>query len=1169
MQHASSFVRPLVAVSCLTIHCIAFPTASAAAQMQIILPLERVAYQTNELIDLSIMRSSEQALPAGDLSLKVNGDDGSKLAFTFALPAANVEDKDARRTDHLHLDGRLLRPGRYSVEAMIGNLTASTSIEVYSHVRRSDFKLIDWGSSAHGKEQAVLGADSMGFNLLYVTQLSKDDSIRGGCDFMQNCAMGGAHQIDIHMENDWSDPYVLQGGEARVVRQALKDRSMPNCMGVHFYDEPGLTWWKDPRTGVMVPFNIPAQDRSYKSAFDAQAPQYDQVKPDDSAAVARWDQLNRWKLSFMEAAWKDAQFGVSSVQGNLLSVTQSEYAWNAYADGYYFNVVRPLPAISGHGGYDDGPAGYLYPSFHHEFGRMRDLNKPEWYLPTWYGVGTDNWRLEQYLSFMTGLEGMAKPPDYKIQNPESTKGADGIVETNKLFARLGTIFTKMPVTRPPVAQLYSISQDLGAEVRDMQDPSAINTSAYEGGHHNRAKSLQTYLAGKAIHVPLFPIVEEDVLDGTLAAHHKAVVLPGIDTLAPKVVAALEAYIAGGGVVLVSDDSKVQIKGATKLGVPVDVSQYDLVNKLWSTDQKESTRQRSARLFLKSAEPLAKALKEKLEAIGVTPDLDADSPQIVTSKQSAGDIDYLFAVNATGDENGSSMLDIKSARARLSLPADGRPLYDAVHGGESHDFTADAGKLAGEVRFGPGQMRVWARTARPIGGVQVQTPVLFSDYTVAADPLRIDAQAVLMDNSGQVLGGVAPMEIRLIDPLGQVRYDLYRACDRGVLRIDLPMAVNDPAGEWRLSVRELLNDTEGHATFSYKPPSQAGAAAGATRRAVYFGNFSDNDRDHVFRFFRQFHDVTIVKGPKDYESAAADRIVTVLKPWDVQCKVIDAKDAAKPRELTPEESAAWAGLEGSLGPKATEKPGPHTVGFAVRGPVLLVGTPEDNPLIKFELEQHFLTYKPDAENFPGGGRGYLSWQRDAVSYGNESVTLIAYDGAGMSEAVGSMYEAAAGLDPLTRYELPESAAVTPASRATAPPEATVAWRAVVPDRVISLQTNGDGVTVYTADGSATKVDQHGKVSDREDLAGKAPPVPAKAGAAPAGALLPDHVVKRVAAGGGGGLTAIGYWGGEVQIVAADGATRSLTRVRGDVSDIAWLDGTLVVGTSDGEVVGIRP
>ena len=42
----------------------------------------------------------------------------------------------------------------------------------------------------------------------------------------------------------------------------------------------------------------------------------------------------------MEAAWKDARFGVEQVKPDFISATQSQYGWNAYADGYYFNVVR-------------------------------------------------------------------------------------------------------------------------------------------------------------------------------------------------------------------------------------------------------------------------------------------------------------------------------------------------------------------------------------------------------------------------------------------------------------------------------------------------------------------------------------------------------------------------------------------------------------------------------------------------------------------------------------------------------------------------------------------------------------------------------------------------------------------------------------------------------------
>ncbi|MDB5172905.1 MAG: hypothetical protein JWN51_1678, partial [Phycisphaerales bacterium] len=835
-----------------------------AANVALVLPLHRTAYQTNEWIDVSVVRSDPGALAAGNLTLTLAGTDASKLVFTFPVKAADVRKAEARATEHLHVNGRLLRPGKYTLEAACDGATARAEIEVYSHLRRSDFKLIDWGSPSKGKEQAVLGQDSMGFNLIYNTSLSPDDMIRGGADFMRNCTMSGAHQMDLRQECDWSDPYVLQGGEARVVAEALADRTMPNCLGVHFYDEPGLTWWKDPKNAdLMVPFNIPAQDRSYRSAFGKEPPHWSDVKPGDAAGIAKWNEMNRWKMSFLEAAWKYAAFGVSRVRPDYLSAVQSEYGWQAYADGYYFNAVRPLPVMSGHGGYDDGPATYFYPSLFHEFGRIRDLNKPEWYLPTWYGESSDQYRLEQYLSFMTDLQGMAKPPDMKVHNPDGERAAVGIVESNKLMARLGPIFTTMRPTRPDVAILYSLSQDLGAEVEDMQDPKKMNAAAYLGGDHVRARVLATYLAGKMIHVPFWPIVEEDITDGTLAADHKAVILAGVNHLDAKVLTALEAYAKGGGLVLLSDDSRVQVKGATRVGAAAPVEAYHKMDELWNVNQKESYRLRRVENWHKEVAPYAKALQSQLAGIGIKPPMDSDSVGIVTGRQMQGDIEYLFAVNATPKPD-DEKVQIQSATATLFAANDGRPVYDAVHGVADDSFKAQGDKIAAKLRFGPGEMRVFARTARPIGGVQVHPPALFRDFTVADSPVRIEAAASLLDNQHGVLSGSAPMQLRLVDPLGQVRYDLYRATDRGTLRIDLPLAANDPAGEWKITVRELLSGTEGAASFTYKPGNQCAAVAGATQRAVWFGE----DRDNAFRLFRMHQDFTVVVGKGEGESAAA-------------------------------------------------------------------------------------------------------------------------------------------------------------------------------------------------------------------------------------------------------------------------------------------------------------
>ena len=621
------------------------------------------------------------------------------------------------------------------------------------------------------------------------------------------------------------------------------------------------------------------------------------MKPDDAAAVERWDHMNRWKESFLEAAWKISAFGVSEVRADMLSVNQSQYGWMAYADGYYFNVARSLPVISGHGGYDDMPGAYFAPGFFHEMGRARDVNKPVWYMPMWYKESSDQCRLQQYLSFMTDLQGMSKPPGMQVQHPDNSSEAVGIVESNKLMARLGTIFTTMRPTRPEVAVLYSLSQDLGAEVHDMQDHAKVGQAAYEGGDHVRAKMLAARIwRGKVIHIPLWPVVEEDVLDGSLAANHKAVLLAGVNFLDAKVGGGgWKPTIVGGGVVLVSDDCQVQIKGAQKLGIETPTKLYHDIGTLWATDQKKSQQLRRVEFWLKEVEPFAKALEAKLTAIGVKPALNADSPAILTQQQAQGDIEYLFAVNATPKPDDETV-HIQSAIVTLSVAADGRPIYDAVHGVVEEGFKAQGDRLSGKFHFGPGAMRVFARTARPIGGVQVQTPVLFRDFTVADAPVRIEAAATLVDDQHTILSGSAPLEVRLIDPLGEVRYDLYRATDRGSLRIDLPLAANDPAGQWKLEVRELLSGKEGAASFTYRPATQCAAAAGATHRAVYFGN----DREHIFKLFRTHQkDFTVIIGSGNYD-AAAERVADVLKPWGVQCKIVKAADV-KTRQVTADEA----------------------------------------------------------------------------------------------------------------------------------------------------------------------------------------------------------------------------------------------------------------------------
>ena len=202
----------------------------AQVKLQILLPLGRVAYQTNERIDVSVLRTSTAAMPAAELGFTVTGEDASKLAFTFPLTAVPVVGADARATEHLHLNGALLRPGKYTLEVSAYGTSASTTIEVYSHIRQSSFRLLSWGGGPSDDSQVFTGEDGAGLNMELGVFSGSDQNanIRAGLDYMRGDLMGGGHQMDLRPECDWSDPYVLQGGEVRVSHQTLFDRTSPN-----------------------------------------------------------------------------------------------------------------------------------------------------------------------------------------------------------------------------------------------------------------------------------------------------------------------------------------------------------------------------------------------------------------------------------------------------------------------------------------------------------------------------------------------------------------------------------------------------------------------------------------------------------------------------------------------------------------------------------------------------------------------------------------------------------------------------------------------------------------------------------------------------------------------------------------------------------------------------
>jgi len=977
------------------------PAAVASADLKLHFPQNRSAFQTNELIDVSVVRSGEGDLPAGNLTL-VLSNDKSTMTFVFALKAGN-----GSATDHLHLNGWLITPGKYTLSATMGGDSDKADIEIFSHIRKSTYKTVHWWGPV-GEKMKGEGDGGLGINLMFGG--TDEWSIREKMDIMGIMAMGGMHQHDGKLDCDWSDPYVYLGSIQRAMDKGLTFRTMPNMVGVHLHDEPGLTWNAHPflkdKDGKPVgsPHDIASQRRAYQSAFDKEQTWVQNADTKTAAGLADWTQISDFKLGYMESFWRASRDAVERIKPGTLAVTQTIYGWHYPYDGYYFNIARSMPVVSGHGGYHDYWLMNFNPSFYLECSLPRQWDKPTWYLPTWYGGTTaDQLRLEQYMSFITGIQGLVIPPDLKV----GSLAEPAIKETNNAAARLGTIFVKPAYTRQDVAMLYSKSD-----------------SYYHKVVRQTGNLAPLYLASKMIQQPMTVVLEEDILDGTLAAGHKALVVVGVEHLDPAVVDALADFIKNGGLVLVGDEVTVNIPGAKKLGVAVpdfngvqytamQAATKDIPNGEEGNKRKEAIRAEMLGWFawVDGAKPIAEALKARLSEAKIGPVFVSDNPFIAPGRQVRGEIEYIFAVNFAMAKNEQVYVGAPTATtATITLTNNGRPVYDAMAGKE---IAWGNGKL----EFGPGEMKAFARPARPIGGVMVAAPVVNVDLTREGQPpIQLELAATLVDKEKNVISGTAPLQIVVKDPAGKVRYDLFRATDLGACSLTLPMAANDAAGKWTVEVTDLLAGTKGQAAFEFAPLTRARSLAGATHRAVFFGD----DKANIYRFFRDHRVVTIAVGESDYNQAAAERLVKILKPYNITASIVKAKDVPA-RELNAEEARTWCGTGVAGGLQVGRGNAPTAVGWDLPNPTIVLGTPEDNVMLKHMANSRVLPYATSAM-FPGKGKGMVAWNLFALGHDVHALMCIAYDAEGMSQAIGTLFELGVGLDPLLPLALPTSAVI---------------------------------------------------------------------------------------------------------------------------------------------------
>jgi len=161
------------------------------------------------------------------------------------VTAAFAKKKSAETTtEHYHIDASCwARSIRHRSRRRRG--FAKTEIEIFSHIRKSEFKSSMGPARTSLPSSLVQGEDSLLQPLLCGTQRFERRLIRAQCDYMRCCHAGRRRtKMDIRT-NRWSDPYVIRRRNAARRGQALAAaRAMSGACT--FTTSPGLTWKRTP-----------------------------------------------------------------------------------------------------------------------------------------------------------------------------------------------------------------------------------------------------------------------------------------------------------------------------------------------------------------------------------------------------------------------------------------------------------------------------------------------------------------------------------------------------------------------------------------------------------------------------------------------------------------------------------------------------------------------------------------------------------------------------------------------------------------------------------------------------------------------------------------------------------------------------------------------------------
>ncbi len=539
----------------------------------------RTHFSMAEPIEFAVLYKNDGG-NAKTLPVEIRHADGGTV--TIAVPFDAPAGKSQARMVTLHANA--LKPGDYTAAVKADGAGKPTAFSVYRDEHPSAYLTAQWVQ--HPELPGTVAAKggwmyfSSDFHSMHPRKPTPEDVANAYVAARMKpyalCVLGGGHQLDLDLHNDWGDPWVQPQHlrlQADAAERTLSKPDFTPIAGLHCFDRtPASTWWPTQPVGDVKgdinPFAIPHQLEEFTKRTGRQLPEgpFALSGPKLAGRMDDWTDFMDQRLKYLEQSWNATRWATDSVDPRFTTINQvsSSYAPGDTTDGVDTRQDRPYDVLSGHGGYSDAGYGTMFPVRSAEAYHGYSWDKPHYYLPTW---GTMNWasmRNGVWMSWITKLEGIEYPPgeDYSLAGGEG--GYDGtntvfeIAEVNRRLALVGDVMRQIPKSLSPVAVLHSTRQDAW-------DIATLN-----------ARKLQTPYAGihrAAVDACFFRVMEQGMVPNWIdeveasdkgadfLKQWKVIFCPRLTTATPAFRKALEGYVAAGGKLIQLKGDGLIIKGS--------------------------------------------------------------------------------------------------------------------------------------------------------------------------------------------------------------------------------------------------------------------------------------------------------------------------------------------------------------------------------------------------------------------------------------------------------------------------------------------------------------------------------------------------------------------------------------------------------------------------------